>query len=191
MAFVRAGNAVMLLPLTHTLLEMRGSVPSRGPRTSRPSGSSSLQNAGERQPGMRPETGFVNTNLFLRYLTNDVPEQADAVERLLRWAMAGEVRLLTNELVIAEIVWTLESFYKQSRQEITDKVLAILNTPGLEVANGAVVLQAMVWYAEKKVDFIDAYNGAWILAQGSHAVYTFDRTHFSRLEGLTTLTPDV
>lgn len=139
---------------------------------------------------MKPDTIFVDTNLFLRYLTNDVPEQADAVERLLRRAMAGEIRLLTNELVIAEIVWTLESFYKLSRQEIRDKVLAILNTPGLEVANGPTVLQAIVWYAEKNVDFIDAYNGAWILSQGLNAVYTFDRRHFSRLEGLTPLTPD-
>jgi len=140
---------------------------------------------------VKPETVFVDTNLFLRYLTNDVPEQADAVERLLRRAMAGEVHLLTNELVIAEIVWTLESFYKQSRKDIMDKVLAILNTPGLEVANGTVVLQAIVWYVEKNVDFIDAYNGAWILAQGLHTVYTFDRKHFSRLdlEGLRTFMP--
>ena len=139
---------------------------------------------------MKPDPIFVDTNLFLRYLTNDVPEQADAVERLLRRAMAGEVRLLTNELVIAEIVWTLESFYKRSRRDIMEKVLAILNTPGLEVANGEIVLQAIAWYAEKNVDFIDAYNGAWVLARGLNAVYTFDRKHFFRLEGLTLLTPD-
>jgi hypothetical protein len=33
---------------------------------------------------MAIETAFADTNLFLRYLTNDVPEQADAVEGLLR-----------------------------------------------------------------------------------------------------------
>lgn len=31
-AFVRVGNAVMLLPLTHTLLDMRGSVSVEGPQ---------------------------------------------------------------------------------------------------------------------------------------------------------------
>lgn len=55
---------------------------------------------------------FVDTNIFLRYLTNDVPEKADAVEELLRRAGAGQVRLVTNSLVIAEIVWTLTSFYQ-------------------------------------------------------------------------------
>lgn len=36
-----------------------------------------------------PERVFLDTNVFLRYLTNDVPKRADAVERLLRRAGAG------------------------------------------------------------------------------------------------------
>ena len=39
---------------------------------------------------MKPERVFADTNLFLRYLTNDVPAQADAVEELLRQAAAHE-----------------------------------------------------------------------------------------------------
>jgi predicted nucleic-acid-binding protein len=132
---------------------------------------------------------FADTNLFLRYLTNDVPEQAGAVEGLLRRAQAGEVKLATNSQVIAEIVWTLESFYRLSREDVRGKVLAILNTPGLEVADATLVLQAVLWHAEKNVDFIDAYNAAWLLAQGIHAAYTFDRKRFSRLEGISALVP--
>jgi uncharacterized protein len=52
---------------------------------------------------------FADTNVFLRYLTNDVPEQADAVEHLLVRVMQGEIILNPNSLVIAEIVWTLDS----------------------------------------------------------------------------------
>jgi uncharacterized protein len=138
---------------------------------------------------MAIESAFADTNLFLRYLTNDVPEQADAVEGLLRRAGAGEVKLVTNSLVIAEIVWTLESFYGLSREDVQRKVLAILNTPGLQVADATLVLQAVLWHAEKNVDFIDAYNAAWLLAQGIHTAYTFDRKHFSRLEGISALAP--
>ncbi len=36
-----------------------------------------------------PERVFVDTNLFLRYLTNDVPVQADAVERLRQIGQSG------------------------------------------------------------------------------------------------------
>jgi len=138
---------------------------------------------------MKPERIFADANLFLRYLTNDVPEQADAVEQLLRHAAAGGLVLVTNPLVMAEIVWTLETFYQLPRSDIKDKVLAILNTPGLDVADGELILQAMTWYTEKNVDFIDAYNAAWMRSLGLKIACTFDRKHFSRLEGITVLVP--
>ncbi len=138
---------------------------------------------------MKNETVFADTNLFLRYLTDDVPEQADAVEALLRRAATGELRLVTTSLVIGEIVWTLESFYGLPRKTIREHVLAILNTPGLEVAEADILLQATLWYEEKNVDFIDAYNAAWLLAQGLRRVATFDRKHFARFKGLSVMVP--
>ncbi len=39
---------------------------------------------------------FVDTNVFLRYLTDDVPEQASHVEDLLRKAEKGELTLVTS-----------------------------------------------------------------------------------------------
>jgi len=37
---------------------------------------------------VKAERLFADTNLFLRYLTNDVPAQADAVEQVLQQAAA-------------------------------------------------------------------------------------------------------
>ncbi|HOT92485.1 MAG TPA: PIN domain-containing protein [Anaerolineae bacterium] len=138
---------------------------------------------------MKPERVFADTNLFLRYLTNDVPAQADAVEHLLQRAAAGDLTLVINNLVIAEIIWTLESYYGLTRDDIKDKILAIFNTPGLEVADGELILQAVLWYAEKNIDFIDAFNAAWLLSQGLITTYTFDRKHFSRIEGIKAFAP--
>ena len=143
----------------------------------------------ERWSQVKAERVFVDTNLFLRYLTNDVPAQADAVEALLQQAAGGEVVLVTNSLVIAEIVWALTSYYQHSRVDIREKVLAMLSTPGLEVVDGELVLGAITWFAEEDIDFIDAYNAAWLLAQDMEVVYTFDHAHFSRLEGSTVQVP--
>lgn len=129
---------------------------------------------------MTPE--FADTNLFLRYLTNDVPRQADAVERLFRSAARGERILCTTPLVVAEIVWTLESYYRLSRIRIKAAVLGILGTPGLEVEDADLVLQAAIWYDEKNVDFIDAYHAAWMQGAGLEIVHSFDRKHFSRFD---------
>jgi predicted nucleic-acid-binding protein len=139
---------------------------------------------------MKAETCFADTNLFLRFLTNDVPAQADQVETLLQRAGKGEVTLVTTELVIAEIVWTLESYYQVPKSEIQDKLLAILNTPGLEVEGADLLLQAAVMYAEKNVDFIDAFNATWMLKQDVKKAYTFDQKHFNRFEGITVLLPE-
>jgi predicted nucleic-acid-binding protein len=127
---------------------------------------------------------FADTNLFLRYLTNDVPAQADLVEALLQRAAKGQLHLVTTALVIAEIVWTLESFYEVSKKDIQLKVLAILNTEGLKVEGDDLILQAIGLYAEKNVDFIDAYNAAWMLKSEVKKACTFDQKHFSRFEGI-------
>ena len=143
----------------------------------------------ERWSRVKAERVFIDTNLFLRYLTNDVPAQADAVEALLQQAADREMVLVTNSLVLAEIVWVLSSYYQCSRVDIRDKVLAVLNTPGLEVVDRELIFQAVAWFAEKNIDFIDAYNAAWLLAQDMHVAYTSDHMHFSRIEGIKVQVP--
>lgn len=134
---------------------------------------------------------FVDTNVFLRFLTNDVPEQAAAVEGLLAAAASGHIRLTTNPMVIAEIVWTLESFYQLQRADVAAKVTAILNTPGLQVAEASLLLEAVADYVDLNIDFIDAYNGAWVRKQGLTDAITFDRRHLSRLQGIRVSVPGV
>jgi predicted nucleic acid-binding protein len=46
-------------------------------------------------------------------------------------------------------------------------------------------------YAEKNVDFIDAYNVAWMVRQQIGIAYTFDRKHFSRFANITVQVPGI
>lgn len=148
-----------------------------------------MQGARQGMRAMKAETVFVDTNLFLRYLTNDVPDQADAVDALLRRAEQNKVSLMTNGMVVAEIVWTLESYYGLERSDIQNKVMAVLNTPGLEIPESNLILKSVVWYAEKNVDFIDAYNAAWMGEMGIEKIYTFDQKHFARFDDVEVLKP--
>jgi predicted nucleic acid-binding protein len=127
---------------------------------------------------------FVDTNLFLRYLTNDIPAQAEILDRLLCQAAKGQVVLVSNPMVIAEIVWTLESYYRLSPADIRPKIWAMLSTPGLETAEGELVGSAVDAYVEKNVDFIDAYNAMWMKQHGIATICTLDRRHFGRMEGI-------
>lgn len=125
---------------------------------------------------------FIDTNLFLRFLLDDIPEQADAVEKILKEAACQKVILWTNPMVIAEIVWTCESYYELPKDEIKDKVLMILNTPGLEVEDEDLVAEAVILYSEKGVDFIDAYNACWMRDRKVLDIYTFDKKYYRRLK---------
>jgi predicted nucleic-acid-binding protein len=138
---------------------------------------------------MKADSTFVDTNLFLRFLTDDVPAQADAVEKLLRQAEQNKIQLVTNSMVIAEIVWTLESYYESEREDIQNKILAILNTSGLEIPESSLILKAIIWYAEKNVDFIDAYTAAWMEQKGIEKIYTFDQKHFARFDDVEVIKP--
>ncbi len=127
---------------------------------------------------------FVDTNLFVRYLTDDDTEKADRVEALLASAAAGDVRLITADLVLVELVWVLESSYDMKPGEIAPLIRAILATPGLEVINGSLLARALDHYEGRNVDIVDGYIAALMEKLNIAEVYSYDRKHLSRLESL-------
>lgn len=127
---------------------------------------------------------FVDTNVFLRFLTEDDLEKAERARRLFASAVAGEVVVETSLLVIAEIVWTLESFYGLTHAEVAEQVTTILATPNLECPNKEQLLEALLAYTERNVDFIDAYHAVLLGRRHDVSLATFDRKHFRRFPGL-------
>jgi predicted nucleic-acid-binding protein len=131
---------------------------------------------------------FVDTNVFLRFLVNDVPEQADACEAIFRNAVAGEEALYTTDMVIAEIVWVLESYYELPRSDVRTRVEKILNTPNLDCDNRETIIHALSLYAEKQIDYIDAYNACVLKLKGIDEIYSYDK-HYDRLNWLKRIKP--
>ncbi len=131
----------------------------------------------------------IDTNLLVRYLTEDDPSKANDVKRLLLQAAQGEVRLLIPSVVIAELVWVLQSFYKLDRGEIVPLLNAILHTHGVEVSDKTVVSEAIALFRDGTIDFIDAWIIAFAKTFEVRAVYTFDRKHFKGVEGIEMMHP--
>ncbi|MBN1321352.1 MAG: PIN domain-containing protein [Thermoleophilia bacterium] len=138
-------------------------------------------------PGRGPL--FVDTNVFLRFLTNDVPEQAAAAETLFERAAAGEVMLVTNTMVLAELVSVLESYYQLAPPDVQERAMAVATMDGLLLPEADLVIDALLVYAVSGVDFADAYNACWAKQQGLTQVVTFDRRHHGRLEGIELRSP--
>jgi len=131
---------------------------------------------------------FLDTNIFIRFLTDDVPEKVDACEEIFKKAVEKQETLFTTELVIAEIVWVLESFYELPKNEIQDKVEKILNTPNLICPHKDLILNALILYSEKNIDYIDACNALILKENGIEELYSYDK-HYDRIDWLTRLEP--
>ena len=132
---------------------------------------------------------FVDTNVFIRYLTNDDPKKADRVERLLKLTIEGKASLITNLMVIAELVWTLESYYGLSKRDVGQKVSVVLNTPNLEVPEKQRIMRAISTYMEKNVDFVDSYNALFVKENGISTIVSYNKKHFGRLSWVNRVEP--
>jgi predicted nucleic-acid-binding protein len=147
--------------------------------------------SGERRASVAEDRkrAIIDTNLLVRFLTGDDPSKANDVKRLLLRAERGEIRLLIPSVVIAELVWVLQSFYKLERSEIVPLLNAILRTRGVEVSDKIVVTDAIAIYRDRAVDFIDAWIVAFSKAAEVRAIYTFDRKHFKGIDGIEMMHP--
>lgn len=133
------------------------------------------------------EKAIVDTNVILRYLTNDVPEQARKVTRRFVEAQHGKLQLLLLHITVVEIVFHMTHWYKFSREDSAERVKLLLAFPWLEVEYKDDVLQALSFYAKTSFDFVDILS--WSLAHANKAsLLSFDKD-FDKLEPAIRLSP--
>ncbi|MEW5803618.1 MAG: PIN domain-containing protein [bacterium] len=132
---------------------------------------------------------FIDTNLFLRYFTRDDEDKAQKVLELLKRVEKGEEKVIASSLVMFEVVFTLESFYKVSKEEIKELLSPILDLRGLNLSDKGIYRQALDIYAQKKVSFADAFNAAFVIKKGVKEIYSYDKD-FDKLEGIERVMPE-
>jgi predicted nucleic-acid-binding protein len=91
-------------------------------------------------------------------------------------ALADGERLLLADLVLAECVYVLESFYEVERVRIAEMMRAALALQSIAVVDGAMLLRALEVYEIERLGFAEAYLIAMAEATGVDAVMSFDRT---------------
>ncbi|HEY9707591.1 MAG TPA: type II toxin-antitoxin system VapC family toxin [Oculatellaceae cyanobacterium] len=122
---------------------------------------------------------WLDTNILLRLITREPPDQAERALRLAEQAERGEVTLKLSPLVVAEMVYVLSSFYRYSRAEITQVLLPLVSAQGVDLQEADLVVAALESMARANVDFVDAFLAETARRQGE-AVVSFDRD-FRRL----------
>ena len=131
------------------------------------------------------ELKFLDTNVILRFLTKDHPEQSMAALALLEQLADGRLAATTSESVIVEVVQVLSSraLYSLSRAEVMKHVRAVLGLKGLKLPGKGIYRAALDIYSSTNVDFVDALTAAQMKHRGIATILSFDR-HFDRLPGV-------
>jgi predicted nucleic acid-binding protein len=126
-------------------------------------------------------TWFVDTNVFLRFLTlDDAGHHAKSV-RLFEAALKGECRLVTGPPVLFELAWTLRAAYKVPRARVLEILTAVFATPGLTLTDSPLVAEALSLASETEFEFADAYIAAASRTAECSGVATFNRKDFAKL----------
>lgn len=131
---------------------------------------------------------YVDANVILRFLTGDPPDMAAQAHALFDAVEEGNVKLVVDEIIVAEMVWVLKSFYGYPNQDIARIIQELLSHEGLEAEDKPGLLAALSLFAEKNIDFADALVAVHMRQKGMQEIFSFDRD-FDRLAGITRLTP--
>jgi predicted nucleic-acid-binding protein len=91
-------------------------------------------------------------------------------------ALARSDRLLLPDLVLAECVYVLESFYEVARVRVAELMRAALALPTIDTVNSDTLLRALEVYELDRLDFAEAYLVAQAEATGVREILSFDRS---------------
>jgi predicted nucleic acid-binding protein len=117
-------------------------------------------------------SAFVDTNVLVRHLTGDPPAMAKRATAFLR----AERELLLTDLVAAETVYVLESFYEAPRDEVAQALRSLVAFDSIVCVDPALLLRAIEVYETDRVDFAEAYLVACAESTGVGAIASFDRS---------------
>ena len=116
-------------------------------------------------------TAFLDTNVLIRHLTGEPRAQARRASSYLE----RTDELLLADLIAAEVVYVLESFYGVDRTRIAELLRSIIAYPAVVVVDAPMLLRALEVYEVDRLDFAEAYLVANAEASGVDAIASFDR----------------
>ncbi len=126
---------------------------------------------------------FLDTNILLRHLLQDDPQQSPRATAFLLRVENGEVEVQLADTVVFEIVFTLQRQYKKSRAGIRTNLLPLLELPGVVLPGKRKFRKVFALYVERNLPFADAYHAVLMEQLHLEEIVSFD-TDFGKIPGI-------
>src|SRR3989304_5195179 len=101
------------------------------------------------------ETVVLDTNVILRYLTNDVPAQAEKVKKRFLDAAKGKIQFEILPMTVVEIIFQLANWYNLAKDDICRMILALFSPDWIIIREKEIIFEAISLYRLKNIDIVD------------------------------------
>ena len=112
---------------------------------------------------------FLNTDIFVVYLTQTDTAAARDARKLFTALEAGSGKLTTSSLVLFQVITVLHnaSGYLILKEPIVDALTLLLSQRNFRMEDKQVMVDALELWGRKPIEFIDAYNQVLMRARGA------------------------
>ena len=122
----------------------------------------------------------LDTNVLVRYIAQDGGKQAVIASQIIETQLSEAEPGFVSLPVICELVWTLRTRYKRSRNDVGAAIMLLMNARQLVVDQQDVIAKAI---NDDRADIVDAIIHLIGQSAGCTKTVTFDR-QFARLPGV-------
>lgn len=112
----------------------------------------------------------IDTNILLRMIFDDVPEQTKIAEK---WI--DEHTCHVADLALTETVFVLEKVYKMSRSDISINILAIIRNQNFNCNRIVFEMSLPIYTKNPSVSINDCLLATYAEMQKATPLYTFDK----------------
>ncbi len=118
-------------------------------------------------------TYLIDTNVILRYLLNDHPEQSQKAKSFMMHVYEDKVKAEIPDVVITECVYVMQKLYHIPRKEIGASLKKMLAFQDIKNINRSQILNALIKYEESNIDIPDCILAAY--SSPKKIVISFDK----------------
>lgn len=129
---------------------------------------------------------FIDTSIFIRFLTQDIPEKYSECERLFKLAQDGRIKPYISNFVLFEIVFVLTRQYKFSKGRMLQVLHQILKIRNITLIEKTDTIEALRLYGQYNIKYGDCVITTQIPKGVTLVTYDGD---FSKIPALKPITP--